>query len=41
MTSSVLSTRPFSQICVSDGARNSAWVSFDGRKRQELLPGDW
>ena len=29
------------QICVSDDSRNSAWVSFDGRNRQELLLGDW
>lgn len=29
------------QICVADDSRNSAWVSFDGRKRQELHLGDW
>jgi len=28
------------KICVADDSRNSAWVSFDGRKRQELLLGD-
>jgi hypothetical protein len=28
------------QISVSPDSRNTAWVSFDGRKRQELLHGD-
>ena len=28
------------QIAVSPGSRNTAWVSFDGRKRQELRHGD-
>lgn len=27
-------------ICVSQNARNSAWVGFDGRDRQELKQGD-
>ncbi|KAI1285330.1 NAD kinase [Halotydeus destructor] len=29
------------KICVAEGARNSAWASFDGRNRQELKVGDW
>jgi len=28
------------QITVSPDSRNTAWVSFDGRKRQELEHGD-
>ena len=28
------------QITVSPDSRNTAWVSFDGRKRQELCHGD-
>ena len=28
------------QITVSPDSRNTAWVSFDGRKRQELIHGD-
>ena len=30
----------FFQITVSPDSRNTAWVSFDGRKRQELIHGD-
>lgn len=28
------------QIMLSPDARNTAWVSFDGRKRQEICHGD-
>ena len=28
------------KISVSPDSRNTAWVSFDGRKRQELCHGD-
>lgn len=28
------------KICVSPDSRNSAWVSFDGRNRQEIKVGD-
>lgn len=28
------------RICVSPDSRNSAWVSFDGRNRQEIKVGD-
>jgi len=28
------------KICVSPDSRNTAWVSFDGRNRQELIHGD-
>ncbi len=28
------------KICVSPDSRNSVWVSFDGRKRQEIQLGD-
>lgn len=28
------------QIMLSRDARNTAWVSFDGRKRQEIGHGD-
>ena len=28
------------QICVSDDSRSTAWVSFDGRNRQEIEKGD-
>lgn len=28
------------QISISPESRNTAWVSFDGRNRQELLHGD-
>ena len=28
------------KICVSPDSRNSAWVSFDGRNRQEIEVGD-
>lgn len=28
------------QIMLSPDARNTAWVSFDGRKRQEIKHGD-
>ena len=28
------------QISVSPDSRNTAWVSFDGRNRQELIHGD-
>lgn len=28
------------QIMLSHDARNTAWVSFDGRKRQEICHGD-
>ncbi len=30
----------FPQIKVAPGSRNSAWVSFDGRNRQEIKQGD-
>lgn len=29
------------QITLSPDARNTAWVSFDGRRRQEIQHGDW
>lgn len=31
---------PVFQIMLSPDARNTAWVSFDGRKRQEICHGD-
>lgn len=31
----------FPKITLSPDARNTAWVSFDGRKRQEIQHGDW
>ncbi|NXQ77037.1 NADK kinase, partial [Quiscalus mexicanus] len=33
-------TIPVFQIMLSPDARNTAWVSFDGRKRQEICHGD-
>uniref|UniRef100_A0A8D2QEI6 NAD(+) kinase n=1 Tax=Zonotrichia albicollis TaxID=44394 RepID=A0A8D2QEI6_ZONAL len=33
-------TIPVLQIMLSPDARNTAWVSFDGRKRQEICHGD-
>lgn len=36
-----LSSCGLKQITLSPDARNTAWVSFDGRKRQEIQHGDW
>lgn len=36
-----LSSSTSKQITLSPDARNTAWVSFDGRKRQEIQYGDW
>lgn len=33
-------SRVLFQICVSPDSRNTSWVSFDGRNRQELFHGD-